>query len=214
LAAAAAALLVLAAAAPAPVCAEPLVLCLGDSLTEGYAVDPDNSYPAQLQRVLRTRGWPQIEIVNAGISGSTSAGGVSRLAWQMRRKPDVLVLALGANDGLRGTDLDTTKANLAAVIAEAKTNGVAVLLAGMKMPPNYGPDYTHKFESMYGELAREHEVALVPFLLDGVAARPDLNLADGIHPNADGYRIVADTVAEALVPLLRRLAGAHNESAS
>lgn len=190
---------------PAAASAEPLVLCLGDSLTEGYAVDPDNSYPAQLQRLLRERGWPEIEVVNAGISGSTSASGVSRLAWQLRRKPHVMVLALGANDGLRGIDLETTKANLAAVIADAKAGGVAVLLAGMKMPPNYGPEYTEEFESMYTALASENEVALVPFLLEGVAAKPELNLPDGIHPNADGYRIVAHTVGQALIPLLERL---------
>lgn len=190
--------------------AEPLVVCLGDSLTEGYGIDPDKSYPVQLEQLLTKRGWPDVEVVNAGISGSTSASGRSRLQWQLRRTPDVLILALGANDGLRGVELDTSKANLSSVIELAKANGVLVLLAGMKLPPNYGVVYTEQFERMYTDLAREHDVALLPFLLKDVAARPKLNLPDGIHPNAGGYAIVANTVADAVAPLLRKLGPGKN----
>jgi acyl-CoA thioesterase-1 len=186
--------------------AEPLVVCLGDSLTEGFGINPDKSYPSQLERLLAKRGWPNIEVVNAGISGSTSASGRNRLQWQLRRKPDLIVLALGANDGLRGVPLDATKKNLAGIIELAKTNNVTVLLAGMRLPPNYGVEYTSQFETMYADLADEHHVALLPFLLARVAARTELNLADGIHPNADGYAIVAETVAGHLAPLLERLA--------
>jgi len=181
---------------------KPLVVCLGDSLTEGYQVEPDHAYPAVVQSRLRGRGWPDIEVVNAGISGSTTASAASRLRWQLRRKPDVLVLALGANDGLRGIAPQTTKENLGAAIDLARAEGVTVLLAGMKLPPNYGRDHTEAFERVFVDLAGEREVTLIPFLLDGVAADPDLNLPDGIHPTARGYSIVADTVIDHLAPLL------------
>ena len=212
----AAALVLAAVAWIAPDCAtaEPLVVCLGDSLTEGYGLAPESSYPALVQTRLRRQGWPDLEIVNAGISGSTSASGRARLEWQLRRKPDVLLVALGANDGLRGTDLDTTRANLAGIIDLALEHDILVLLAGMKLPPNYGPDYTEQFQSMFADLAREKSVAYLPFLLAGVAAQPELNLPDGIHPNAAGYEIVAETVAKSLVPLLRRSTGAAGESDS
>jgi acyl-CoA thioesterase-1 len=180
----------------------PLVVCLGDSLTEGYQVEPEHAYPAIVESRLADRGWPDIEVVNAGISGSTTASAVSRLRWQLRRKPDVLVLALGANDGLRGIAPETTKINLAAAIDLAKTEGLIVLLAGMKLPPNYGTEHTEAFERIFVDLAADNGVALIPFLLDGVATDPELNLPDGIHPTARGYSIVADTVIEYLVPLL------------
>jgi acyl-CoA thioesterase-1 len=195
--------LVLAVAAPAV--ADPKVVCLGDSLTEGYEVSGREAFPALVAERLQARGWPDIEVVNAGVSGSTSASAVSRLRWQLRGDPDVVVLALGANDGLRGIDTEATKKNLAEAIDIARTENVIVLLAGMKMPPNYGSDYTKAFEGLFDELAREKDVALIPFLLDGVAARAELNLADGIHPNPDGYSVIADTVIEHLLPLLRAL---------
>jgi len=195
--------LVLAAAGPSY--AGPKVVFLGDSLTEGYEVAPEKAFPALVGERLRARGWPEIEVVNAGISGSTSASAVSRLRWQLRGKPDLIVLALGANDGLRGIDTQTTKKNLADAIDVARSEHVVVLLAGMKMPPNYGGDFTQAFETVFNELAKEKSVALIPFLLDGVAARPGLNLADGIHPNADGYSVVADTVIVHLLPLLEAL---------
>jgi len=195
--------LVLAAIGPA--FAEPKVVCLGDSLTEGLEVAPEKAYPTLVGERLRARGWPELEVVNAGISGSTSASAVSRLKWQLQAKPDVVVLALGANDGLRGIDPATMKANLAEAIDVALSENVVVLLAGMKLPPNYGGEYTQRFESVFSELAKEKNVALIPFLLDGVATRPEFNLGDGIHPNADGYSVVADTVITHLVPLLEAL---------
>jgi len=197
--------LVLVHAAAGPCFAEPKVVFLGDSLTEGYEVVPEHAFPTLVGERLRARGWPDIEVVNAGVSGSTSASAVSRLRWQLRGKPDVLVLALGANDGLRGIDPRTTKKNLAEAIDVARGEDVIVLLAGMRMPPNYGGAYTKEFESVFSELAKEKNVALIPFLLDGVAARPELNLVDGIHPNADGYSVVADTVIARLQPLLETL---------
>lgn len=187
---------------PVGASAGPLVLCLGDSLTEGYGVEPEQSYPSLLERRLRSAGRAELRVVNAGISGSTTASAVSRLRWQLRAKPDVVILALGGNDGLRGLELSQTEKNLDEAITVAKSNGVRVLLAGMKIPPNYGLDYTRRFEALFPALARKHDVALIPFLLEGVAARPELNLPDGIHPNASGYEIVVETVLEALTPLL------------
>lgn len=180
------------------------VVCLGDSLTEGYGLAPEQSYPHRLELALRERGLP-VRVVNAGISGSTSASAASRLRWQLRSRPEVVVIALGGNDGLRGVDPASTRANLSQAIALARQNGVRVLLAGMKIPPNYGRDYSEAFEAIYPALAEEHGVALLPFLLEGVAAVPELNLPDGIHPNARGSAIVARTVLEALLPLLAEL---------
>jgi acyl-CoA thioesterase-1 len=191
---------VLAAAGPAQ--AGPKVVFLGDSLTEGYEVVPEAAFPALVGERLKARGWSQLEVVNAGVSGSTSASAVSRLRWQLRGNPDVVVLALGANDGLRGIDPTTTKQHLAEAIDVARSENVVVLLAGMKMPPNYGGEYTEAFESLFRELADEKDVALIPFLLEGVAARPEMNLPDGIHPNEDGYSVIADTVISHLLPLL------------
>lgn len=182
-----------------------LIVCLGDSLTEGYGLAPEHAYPSLVERRLRVAGWSGVEVVNAGISGATSASGLSRLQWQLRRKPDVLVLALGANDGLRGVDLASTRKNLADTIDLALANDIEVVLAGMKLPPNYGSDYTAAFERLFPELAAAKDVALIPFLLSGVAARADLNLPDGIHPNAKGYEIVAETVTRALLPVLEGL---------
>jgi acyl-CoA thioesterase-1 len=180
----------------------PVVVCLGDSLTEGYGVEPEQSWPSLLEGRLHERGHPGARVVNAGVSGATSASAVSRLRWLLASHPDVVILALGANDGLRGVALEATEANLEQAVRLAKSSGVRVVLAGMKLPPNYGPDYTRRFEGMYPALASRHDIALIPFLLEGVAARPELNLPDGIHPNASGYRIVVDTVLETLLPLL------------
>lgn len=182
--------------------AEPVILCLGDSLTEGYGIAPEKSYPQRLERRLREEGHPKARVINAGISGSTTASAVSRLRWQLKARPDVVILALGGNDGLRGLDLGQTEKNLSEAIALARSRGVQVVLAGMKIPPNYGADYTRRFEALFPELARAHGVALIPFLLEGVAARPELNLPDGIHPNAAGYEIVVENVLATLLPLL------------
>lgn len=180
------------------------VLLLGDSLTEGYGVAEDATYAASLERAMEAMGRADVVFRNAGIGGSTSASGLARLRWHLREKPppSVLVLALGANDGLRGADPAKIKRNLRAVIKLARENRMKVLLAGMKVPPNYGREYAAGFEAVYKELAREEKVPLIPFLLEGVAADPDLNLPDGIHPNEKGYRIVARTVLKYLLPLL------------
>lgn len=180
----------------------PRIVCLGDSLTEGYSLEPEQAWPHLVEQMLKSAGWPAARVVNAGISGSTSASAVSRLQWQLKTPPDVLVLALGANDGLRGVAPSETRKNLAAAIDLARSRGVTVLLAGMRMPPNYGADYTKEFERTFTSLAEEKDVAFLPFLLEGVAADPALNLPDGLHPNAAGYEIIAKNVASHLKPLL------------
>lgn len=184
---------------------ERTVLILGDSLTAGYGLEPTQAYPAVLQEKIDAAGlkW---KIVNAGISGDTTAGGLRRINWLLRSRVDILVLELGANDGLRGIQLDVTKSNLQKIIDRAKEvyPDVVVLIAGMMVPPNLGPDYTTRFRELFAELARENEAALIPFLLEGVAGKPQLNLPDGIHPTAEGHRMVADTVWERLLPLLKK----------
>jgi acyl-CoA thioesterase-1 len=180
---------------------ERLIVCLGDSLTEGYGLAPERAFPSLVERMLRERGH-SVRVTNAGISGSTSASAVSRLRWQLRSRPEIVVLALGGNDGLRGVDVEATRANLSAAIELAKESGARVLLAGLKLPPNYGREYTDSFEAIFPALAKQHGVALLPFLLEGVAADPALNLPDGIHPNERGAEIVARNVLAALLPML------------
>ncbi|MFP8879484.1 MAG: arylesterase [Myxococcota bacterium] len=180
---------------------EQLIVCLGDSLTEGFGVLPEQSYPALLEARLRQLGH-DVRVVNAGISGSTSASGVSRLEWQLRAKPDIVILGLGGNDGLRGLALNRTRKNLSRTIALAQSKGVQVILAGMKIPPNYGLDYTREFEQIFRALAKEHQVPLIPFLLEGVAAKSELNIGDGIHPNPEGYVLVVDNVLPLVLSVL------------
>lgn len=179
----------------------PLVIFLGDSLTAGYGLTPDRAFPALVGEALAREGRP-IRVVNAGVSGDTSAGGLRRIPWILSQKPDVVVLELGANDGLRGQDADLEK-NLAGIIKAARATGARVLLLGMKLPPNYGAAYTRDFARIYPEVAQRFGVPLVPFLLEGVAGRPELNLADGLHPNAEGQKIVAENVLPKLRQLVR-----------
>jgi acyl-CoA thioesterase-1 len=188
---------------PADENAAPVILMLGDSLTAGFGLPSELAYPALVQERLEARGYPH-RVVNAGVSGDTSAGGLSRLDWLLRQRVDIVLLALGANDGLRGQDPDAMRGNLAAVIERVQARGIRVVLAGMQMPANYGLDYTRRFAGVYPELARRYKVPLIPFLLEGVALNGDLNQADGIHPNSEGARVVADTVWNALEPLLER----------
>ncbi|MDA9951510.1 arylesterase [Oligoflexaceae bacterium] len=178
------------------------VLCLGDSLTEGYGVAKKDSYPSQVERLISKN--KSIEVINGGISGATTAGSLKRLNWHLKgkKKPDVLILALGANDGLRGQDVENSRKNLEETITLAKKNNIKVLLAGMKMPPNYGNKYTRAFEKMFPEMAKKFSLPIIPFLLEGVAAEKNLNLPDGIHPNPRGYAIVAKNVVKHLMPLL------------
>ena len=163
----------------------------------------DKSYPALIGQRLEERGY-DFEIVNAGVSGDTSAGGLRRLDWSLEGDVKVLVVALGGNDGLRGLPPKELKKNLAAILDRAKEKGIAVILAGMEAPPNNGPDYTKAFRSVYSELAREYDVRFIPFLLQGVAGDASLNQADGIHPNVRGAEIVADLVWKELEPILSR----------
>jgi acyl-CoA thioesterase-1 len=185
-----------------PVSAKPRIVFLGDSLTAGLGLPSDQSYPAVIGRKLKERGY-DYEIVNAGVSGDTSAGGLRRLEWSLDGDVRALVVALGANDGLRGLPTDAMKENLEAVLERAKERKIPVVLAGMEAPPNNGPEYTREFREVYADLAKEYDVRFVPFLLLGVAGNPALNQADGIHPNARGAEIVAGVVWPALEPLLK-----------
>lgn len=189
-----------AAAAP-PVSAKPRIVCLGDSLTAGYGLSSDDAYPAHLAARVRAAGL-DYEVVNAGVSGDTSAGGLRRLDWSMTGDVQVLVVALGANDGLRGLPAPELRANLARIIEAAKARRIRVVLAGMEAPPNFGEAYTRDFRAVYRELADTYEVTFIPFFLDGVAGIPALNQADGIHPTAEGQRIVASTIWRAVAPLV------------
>lgn len=181
-------------AAPAPA---PLVVFLGDSLTAGLGLEAEDAYPARVAEALEARGIAA-RVVNAGVSGDTTAGGLARLDWLLAQRPALVVVALGANDGLRGQPLESIDQNLRAIVTRARAAGARVVLAGMQMPPNYGPEYTRGFRELYPRLARELDVPLIPFLLDGVAAVPELNQPDGIHPTAEGQRRIAGTVLPAI----------------
>lgn len=185
------------------VAAPPRIVAFGDSLTAGLGVSPDQSYPAQLQRRLRETGY-SYEVINAGVSGDTTTGGLRRLAWILKSRPSMVILELGANDGLRGQPLSLMASNLSEIIDRLREAGIEVVLAGMQIPPNYGLDYTTGFASLFEQLARDHSVTLIPFFLEGVAARKELNQADGIHPTAEGYQIVAQTVFDVIEPLLKK----------
>ena len=181
----------------------PLIVTLGDSLTAGFGLSVEHSYPAVLQERLRAEGYAH-QVVNAGVSGDTTAGGLARLSWQLSRPVEVIVVALGANDGLRGLDTEEMRKNLAEIIGISQDAGAKVVLAGVPLPFNYGGDFNRRFRAVYKDLATRFDVALIPSLLEGVVGRRDLNLADGIHPNEEGARIVADNVWRALKPLLAK----------
>ncbi len=179
----------------------PLVVFLGDSLTAGSGLAEGEAYPALIKARLAREGHP-VRIVNAGVSGDTSAGGLARLDWMLSQHPDIVVVALGGNDGLRGLPVDDLERNLSAIVTRSRDAGARVLLAGMLVPPNYGPDYAREFAEVYPRVAKDNDVALVPFLLEGVGGQVALNQADGIHPNARGQAIVADNVLKGLSSLL------------
>lgn len=178
------------------------ILFIGDSITAGFGVDPEQSYPALVDQRLRQKGFNRIEITNGSISGSTTASALSRLKWFLRIKPHILVLALGANDGLRGLSTVEMEKNLDLTIALALENGIRVILAGMEVPPNYGPGYSAAFRKVFPSLASLHNIALIPFLLKDVAGIARLNQADGIHPNQAGQAIIAATVLPYLLDQL------------
>jgi acyl-CoA thioesterase-1 len=181
------------------------VVFLGDSLTAGLGVQPSEAFPALVAQKIRAAGL-LFEVENAGLSGDTSAGGLRRIDWLLQRRIDLLVIELGANDGLRGLDLKSMKANLQAIIdkTKAKNPQVKIVLAGMQVPPNLGRDYATGFEHVFAELARENNAVLIPFLLEGVGGHRDLNQQDLIHPSAAGHKIVADLVWRTLEPILRQ----------
>lgn len=181
--------------------AAPRIVILGDSLTAGLGLEPSQSFPSLLQDRLDAAGL-QYQVVNAGVSGDTTAGGLRRLEWSIEGDTRVLVVALGGNDGLRGLPVEETRRNIETIISRAKERGITVILAGMEAPPNYGPEYTAEFRRLFSDLAAEHDVAFIPFLLDGVAGVPGLNQRDGIHPNREGARVVERLVWRAVEPAL------------
>jgi acyl-CoA thioesterase-1 len=200
-----------AATAPAPIAPAPVapapsdrprIVFLGDSLTAGYGLEQSQAVPALIQARLKKEGYP-FEVVNAGVSGDTSAGGLSRLEWSLSGDVRILVVELGANDGLRGLSVDELRRNLDEVITRAQARGIAVMLVGMEALPNYGAAYTSEFRATFPALAKAHKIALMPFYLDGVAGKPELNIADGIHPNPAGAVIVANNLWRTLEPLLK-----------
>lgn len=177
------------------------ILFLGDSLTEGYQLPKEDAYPAVIERTLK-KTIKDIKVINGGVSGATTASGLKRMDWYLKAKPDFMVLALGANDGLRGMKIDQTEKNLSKVIEKAQERGITVILAGMKMPTNYGEPYRTNFEEIYPKLAKKYSLKLIPFILDGVGGRPEYNLPDGIHPNPKGHEIMAKNVLKVLEPML------------
>jgi acyl-CoA thioesterase-1 len=182
----------------------PRIVFLGDSLTAGLGLDLDRSFPALIQQRLDREGY-RYTVVNAGVSGDTSAGGLRRLEWAMSEgTTSVLVLALGGNDGLRGLPPEQLEQNLATMIERGQSRGATVILAGMEAPPNFGADYTSRFRAVYPALAKKYQVKLIPFILQGVAGDKSLNQSDGIHPNERGARIIADMVWQTLAPELRK----------
>lgn len=186
-------------AAPTP----KVILFYGDSLTAGYGLSTEEAFPNQVEKKLKEKG-KTVKVVNAGLSGETSAGGLARLDWVLRQPIDIFVLELGANDGLRGLPLDQTAANLQKIIDKVKVKNpkVKIVIAGMMVPPNMGPDYTSQFKKVFPTLSKKNNAALIPFLLQDVGGVEKLNIADGIHPNAEGHKIVANTVIKIIEPLL------------
>ncbi|MDH3648375.1 MAG: arylesterase [Saprospiraceae bacterium] len=181
------------------------IVCFGNSLTAGYGLEEDQSFPALLQQRMDSLGFPY-HVINAGLSGETSSGGLHRIDWILRQPLDIFILELGANDALRGLDLTATQSNLQGIVEKVRTSHpqAFIMIAGMKAPPNMGQTYTTEFEQIFSDLATENGLALLPFLLDGVAADPSLNLPDGIHPNVAGQKIVMENVWSVLQSHLDR----------
>lgn len=184
---------------------EKIILFFGNSITAGYGLDIEESFPSGIENIIDSLGYPY-QVVNAGLSGETTAGGLNRIEWVLQTVPDVFVLELGANDGLRGLDLKSTKENLIAIIRKVKEINpeVLVFVAGMEVPPNLGADYTGDFRKIFPEVAKETGSELIPFILDGVAGESELNQGDGIHPTAEGAIIVAKKVWSYLAPHLEK----------
>jgi len=183
--------------------AEPVILALGDSLTAGFGVPEAASYPSRLQKILREQGYPH-RVVNAGVSGDTTAGGARRIEWLMQHKPSIVILELGANDSLRGVPVAEMQNNLITIIEICRKHGVKVLLAGMKTLPNFGPEYGEAFEGVFTRVAEKYKLTFIPFFLEGVAGRQELTQYDGIHPVAEGYATITQTVWKHLQPMLKK----------
>ncbi len=179
----------------------PVILAFGNSLTAGFGVPDNESYPSRLQNILIQNGYPH-KVINAGVSGDTTAGGLRRIKWLMKHTPEVVILELGANDGLRGLSIKAMEFNLDKIIGVCEEHGAKVLLTGMKVPPNYGEEYTVEFEKVFIRLAEKHDLSLVPFFLEGVAGVREHTQPDGIHPLGSGYSIVVQTIWKYLKPLI------------
>ena len=186
-----------------PITAPKVILFYGDSLTAGYGLSTEEAFPALVEKKLN-KTEKLARVINAGLSGETSAGGLTRLDWVIRQHIDIFILELGANDGLRGLPLEETQKNLQSIIDKVKGKfpNVKIVIAGMMVPPNMGPEYTAKFQKIFPDLAKKNNASLIPFLLQDVAGNEKLNLEDGIHPNVEGHKIVADNVVKILQPLL------------
>ncbi len=193
----------LVALAPSATAQERVIVAFGDSLTAGLGVPADQSYPALLGERLRREGY-EYKVVNAGVSGDTTAGGLRRVDWALRLKPEIVILELGVNDALRGQDLAAVRANLEQIVTRFQAAGARVLVAGMRLPPNYGTPYADQFYRLFSEVARVRNSPYLPFFLEGVGAVPRLNQPDGIHPTAEGYAIVVEHLWPYLQPLLLR----------
>lgn len=187
--------------APAAAKDSAVVLALGDSLVAGYGLPKEDSFPSRLEAELKARGH-DVRVVNGGVSGDTSKAGLSRVDWLFAEKPDLMLLELGANDGLRGLPPEETEKNLARIIEKAQSAGVPVLLTGMLAPPNLGREYGEAFNALYPRLAERYGTAFYPFFLDGVAAEPALNQGDGMHPNADGVDVIVERIAPSVIEAL------------
>lgn len=192
-----------AAATPEPN-AGPKVVFLGDSISAGIHLAEDEAFPAVLQRKLTARGVP-FRLINAGVSGDTAAGGLRRVDWVLKQKPDVVVIELGANDAMRGIAPDEIEKNLRGIVEKISTAGARALLLGMRIPPSYGPEHSEAFSALYERVARDLDLSFVPFFMNGVAAVPELNLEDGIHPTAEGHVRLAANVEDELLKVLREV---------
>ncbi|MBS4084150.1 MAG: arylesterase [Rhizobiales bacterium] len=189
----------------APVNAQPIkIVAFGDSLIAGFGLKANESFPAQLETALRKKGH-NVEIVNAGVSGDTTSGGLSRLDWSVQDGTDAVIVVLGANDMLRGMEPEIARKNLEQIVSRLKARKIEVILGGMRAAPNLGADYAKKFDSIYADLAKEHDISIYPFFLDGVAGQRDLNLSDGIHPTPKGVSLVVERILPTVESLIERV---------
>ena len=191
------------------------ILALGDSLTEGLGVDNDANYPAQLEARLKEMGYKDVKVINSGLSGETSTGLVNRLDWVLQTKPDITILTIGANDAIRGIDVATVEANIRTAIKRLQDGGSEVILGGMQIYDNLGADYVESFAAIYPRVAKDMNVTLIPFFLDGVGGDPKLNQADAIHPTKEGYTIIVnDNILPILQPEIEKLEAAYTDTAT